>query len=96
MPVIYHFAPANGRGCQAEFVSISSAGHLFLRERGIEDGIGRSAGLARRVARGEAEGRRRGGVEGEGAEGGKREEAVTLKGWIHMLKKVNISLINDA
>ena len=46
---------------------------FFLRERGIEDGIGRSAGLARRVARGEAEGRRRGGVEGEGAEGGSAE-----------------------
>lgn len=83
-----------------DFVRNSSAGHFFLRERGIEDGIGRSAGLARRVARGEAEGRRRGGVEGEGAKGGKRgadaEEAVTLKGWMHMPKNVNISRIDDA
>ena len=90
----------NGRGCQAEIRQYFVSGPLFLRERGIEDGIGRSAGLARRVARGEAEGRRRGGVEGEGAEGRKRgadaEEAVTLKGWMHMPKNVNISRIDDA
>ena len=82
-----------------KFVSISSAGHFFARAGG-EDGIGRSAVLARRVARGEAEGRRRGGGGGEGAEGGKRgadaEEAVTLKGWMHMPKNVNISRIDDA
>ena len=28
--------------------------------------------------------------------GADAEEVVTLKGWIHMLKNVNISLINDA
>ena len=71
-----------------------------MPERGFGDGIGRAGDLARRVARGEAEGRRRGGGGGEGAEGGKRgadaEEAVTLKGWMHMLKNVNISRIDDA
>lgn len=80
-----------------KFVSISSAGHFFARAGG-ENGVGRSVGLARRVARGEAEGRRRGGVEGEGAEGGKRgadaEEVVTLKDL--MLKNVNIHLMFDA
>ena len=71
-----------------------------MRERGARTESGGSAGLARRVARGEAEGRRLGGGGGEREESGKRgvdaEEAVTLKGWMHMPKNVNILRIDDA
>ena len=94
------FRPGEWKGLSSQNSSVFRQRGTFLRERGIEDGIGRSAGLARRVARGEAEGRRRGGGGGEGAEGGKRgadaEEAVTLKGWMHMPKNVNILRIDDA